>query len=396
MGSKAERKNQFTIFVITFILFITAVMPTTYVWAEGESSPSLNYSSVSLKVGETQRLEVQNRPDGEDVVWSSSNNNVVSVVAGTVTAVRVGTATITATIGQQSLSCDVTVSWSTPGGIKAQTAGITAINVTWNPVAGAAGYKVYRASSASGTYGHIATIQGTKFTDVNRTTGNTYFYKVKAYKNDESPYSQIASAKAAPVAPGARTSSGGLKIYLKWNRVSGASGYKVYRATSKNGTYKAIKTIKSSKTVSFTDKYYKAGAVRYYKVVAYRTVGDKRVYGATSSIISGQAGRTKLKYNKKHNFYYKKKMKVKAYSYTGGGRTATGTRARVGEIAVDPRVIKMKSKVYVNGYGYAKAEDTGGNIKGKTIDVYLKSGKACRKWGVKKPTIYIGVVKVKK
>ena len=38
---------------------------------------------------------------------------------------------------------------------------------------------------------------------------------------------------------------------------------------------------------------------------------------------------------------------MKAYSYTGGGRTAMGTKARVGEIAVDPRVIPLGSRVYI-------------------------------------------------
>lgn len=86
---------------------------------------------------------------------------------------------------------------------------------------------------------------------------------------------------------------------------------------------------------------------------------------------------------------YKKKFTVKAYSYTGGGRTAMGTNARIGEIAVDPSVIPLGTKVYVEGYGFARAEDTGGNIKGNTIDVYKSSESACLNWGVRYVTIYI-------
>lgn len=86
---------------------------------------------------------------------------------------------------------------------------------------------------------------------------------------------------------------------------------------------------------------------------------------------------------------YTKKFTVKAYSYTGGGTTASGTRAREGEIAVDPSVIPLGTKVYVEGYGFASAEDTGGNIKGNTIDVYKSSESACRNWGVRYVTIYI-------
>ena len=86
---------------------------------------------------------------------------------------------------------------------------------------------------------------------------------------------------------------------------------------------------------------------------------------------------------------YKRKMTVKAYSYTGGGRTAMGTRARVGEIAVDPRVIPLGTTVYIPGVGERRAEDTGGNIKGKTIDIYMNSKSACRRWGRRTITIYL-------
>jgi 3D (Asp-Asp-Asp) domain-containing protein len=80
---------------------------------------------------------------------------------------------------------------------------------------------------------------------------------------------------------------------------------------------------------------------------------------------------------------------VKAYSYTGGGTTAMGTRARVGEIAVDPSVIPLGSRVYIEGFGVRYAEDTGGNIKGNTIDIYMNTMAECRNWGVRYVTIYI-------
>ena len=88
-------------------------------------------------------------------------------------------------------------------------------------------------------------------------------------------------------------------------------------------------------------------------------------------------------------FAYTRKLVVKAYSYTGGGTTAMGTPARVGEIAVDPRVIPLGSKVYIEGIGVRYAEYTGGNIKGNTIDIYMNTLSECRSWGVRYVTIYI-------
>lgn len=81
-------------------------------------------------------------------------------------------------------------------------------------------------------------------------------------------------------------------------------------------------------------------------------------------------------------------VEATAYTYTGN-RTATGTNPKVGTIAVDPRVIPLGSRVYVEGYGFATAEDTGGAIKGNIIDVFLETEHACRSWGRKQVKIYM-------
>lgn len=86
---------------------------------------------------------------------------------------------------------------------------------------------------------------------------------------------------------------------------------------------------------------------------------------------------------------YSNSFVVRAYSYTGGGRTASGLPAAEGRIAVDPRVIPLGTEVYVEGYGFAVAADTGGNIKGNTIDVYFNSINRCYSWGCRSVTIYI-------
>ncbi len=98
------------------------------------------------------------------------------------------------------------------------------------------------------------------------------------------------------------------------------------------------------------------------------------------------ANGTQIEYDGK---LYSRKLVVKAYSYTGGGTTAMGTRARVGEIAVDPRVIPLGTNVYIEGVGPRRAEDTGGNIKGNTIDIYMNTLAECRSWGARYVTIYI-------
>ncbi len=73
-------------------------------------------------------------------------------------------------------------------------------------------------------------------------------------------------------------------------------------------------------------------------------------------------------------------VEATAYTYTGNV-TATGVPPRVGLIAVDPRVIPLGTKVYVEGYGYAVAADTGGDIKGNKVDLFFPTLRQCLDWG---------------
>ncbi|MFA5523193.1 MAG: 3D domain-containing protein [Tissierellales bacterium] len=77
------------------------------------------------------------------------------------------------------------------------------------------------------------------------------------------------------------------------------------------------------------------------------------------------------------------------------GITASGTKARPGVVAVDPKVIPLGTKLYVESldgtpdYGYAIAEDTGGAIKGKRIDLFMETTKEARTFGRRNVKIYI-------
>lgn len=88
-------------------------------------------------------------------------------------------------------------------------------------------------------------------------------------------------------------------------------------------------------------------------------------------------------------------MKATAYDPTAGSRTAMGTRARVGAVAVDPKVIPLGSKLYIESmdgfasYGYATAEDTGGAIKGNRIDLFYNSNAEANRFGRRNVKVYV-------
>lgn len=105
---------------------------------------------------------------------------------------------------------------------------------------------------------------------------------------------------------------------------------------------------------------------------------------------------------------YKQAIKMKATAYTSSyrdtgkhpdhpqfGITYTGIKAREGVIAVDPKVIPLGTKVYVEvpgsapDYGFAIAADIGSAIKGKKVDLYFDTDEEVRKWGVRDVVVYI-------
>ena len=78
-----------------------------------------------------------------------------------------------------------------------------------------------------------------------------------------------------------------------------------------------------------------------------------------------------------------------AYDPGCGNRTATGTLVRHGEIAVDPAVIPLGTRVYIPGYGEAVAEDIGSSIRGNKIDVAFDSLEEVMQFGRQEIEIFI-------
>ena len=167
--------------------------------------------------------------------------------------------------------------------------------LTWKAVSGATSYKVYRSTTKGSGYSLLGTTTATSYTNTGAKAGTTYYYRVKAC-NDAglSPYSNIVSGQSKAVTPkpsapvvkiGHSAASG--KPMLTWNAVSGATSYKVYRATSQKGTYSLLGTVTAT---SYTNTGAKAGTTYWYKVKAVNSAGES----AYSNVVSGRATVTTL------------------------------------------------------------------------------------------------------
>lgn len=139
----------------------------------------------------------------------------------------------------------------------------------WNKVSGAAKYKVYRATSKSGTYSLLGTSSSTGFTNTSASAGKVYYYYVVAVdKNGKtSAKSEIVFRRCdlpRPVISTASVASSG-KIEVSWKPINGAIKYEIYRSESEEGTYTKMYTTAGT---SYINTAATVGTKYFYKVKA--------------------------------------------------------------------------------------------------------------------------------
>ncbi|MCR4442073.1 MAG: 3D domain-containing protein [Peptococcaceae bacterium] len=87
---------------------------------------------------------------------------------------------------------------------------------------------------------------------------------------------------------------------------------------------------------------------------------------------------------------FKEMLEMKATGYTHtGSRTSTDVWPSRGIAAVDPRVIPLGTRLYVDGYGYAAALDTGSAIRGNRIDLFFETRDEALRWGRRSVKVFI-------
>lgn len=198
----------------------------------------------------------------------------------------------------QDPSVDVSVDTVVISSLKAS--GTTAAVISWNALEGAESYEIYRAKTSTGTYSKVGTVAADPelatytFKNTGLTPGGWYYYKVRAskdvyggniYYGDFSSVKNIRLSLAKPTLKSASNVKG-KKAKITWTKLSGATGYQIYRSTKKSSGYKKIKTISSGSTVSYTNGSLKKKKTYYYKIRAYSKVNGKTIYSSYSVVKS--------------------------------------------------------------------------------------------------------------
>jgi fibronectin type 3 domain-containing protein len=245
------------------------------------ADPGREYNHFTVLVnGVKNKVTDADLYSGDDrIIKLDLNDNVVYgqtvTVAYTAGNVLAKDGSVLATFGSKSVKNTVIKPPSAPSGLKA-SAGNGEVTLEWNAVTGAESYKVYQAVSSGGSYTQISSRRNsTKYNAGGLLNGVTYYFVVKACNDggDSGNSNQVSITPISlPNVPtGLTASAGDSKVKLEWNAVTGATGYKVYRAGSSGGSYTQIW---GGKEKSYTAAGLTNGKKYYFVVRAVNNSGD--------------------------------------------------------------------------------------------------------------------------
>ena len=175
-----------------------------------------------------------------------------------------------------------------PTGLRMESSKANSVKLVWSFSGKATGYEIYRKQS-DGKYKKIATAKKTTYTNKKLAPSTSYKYKVRAYVKNSTgtvygKFTSVVIAKTTPATPKVTVTSPKAKqVKVKWKGLASASGYEVYRSTSKNGKYTLVKTINKRSTVTYVNKKLKSNKTYYYKVRAFKSSKGVKTYGSYSS-----------------------------------------------------------------------------------------------------------------
>lgn len=252
---------------------------------------SLNQTSLSLKIGNSASLVATILPENvtdKNVVWESSNTDIITVNNGEVIAKAIGTAIISATtVNGKVAKCSVTVTETkdknpvsatgikinissfsiAPGESRNLSANISPSNATDKSVTWTSSNKSVFTVDSNGVV--VGKGLGTATLTAATKNGKTDQIKVTVKLNQVSNLISDWQNDS--------------KIRLKWDKQSGVSGYEIYRYNTSKKKYIKIATTTSN---TYTNKKLSSGTSYKYKVVSFIKASKKTTYGPYSRVLT--------------------------------------------------------------------------------------------------------------
>lgn len=161
------------------------------------------------------------------------------------------------------------------------------VKISWKKMEGVSGFEVLRSVKKNSGYKVVKKIKkgsAVSYTDTKLTAGKTYYYKVRSFSGaKKSALTGAYKVKPVPSKPKtakAKKTGKTCQVKVSWTKVSGASGYEVYRAYKFMGPYVKVAATTSGKRTAVVTGMRRQH--NYYKIRAFRTVKGKKVYGGYS------------------------------------------------------------------------------------------------------------------
>lgn len=179
----------------------------------------------------------------------------------------------------------------------------------WDKVEGARKYKVYRKSESDKKWVEVTETKRTSYSDTSVKNGVEYSYSVKAAGENGifSDFARSVKCKALKKPSQLDASADKTGVVISWNKITTATGYKVYRKTPEATKWSCIKTVKDNKTTEYTDKKVESGKTYSYMVrqVNGSTLGSYDIDGVSILFLTAPEKLTVSNYNNKLIFKWK-------------------------------------------------------------------------------------------
>ena len=189
-------------------------------------------------------------------------------------------------------------------GLKAEAESASGpVNLSWSKAAAdVTGYRVYRYDATEDKYVYLKSTKSRSYSDEDVRCGKTYQYRVRCYwtiggTNYYGNYSSVVSVTTPPakVSNVSTEKKSSTYLTLSWKKVSGASGYRVYKYNAKTKAYEKVTTIASGSTTSYKVTGLASATEHQFKVRAYKKAEDTTVWGSCSSVYKESTNPLKTK-----------------------------------------------------------------------------------------------------
>lgn len=181
-------------------------------------------------------------------------------------------------------------------GIKA-TVSDKAIKLTWSKAKNATGYRIYGYDTAKKKYTLLAKTEKTSYKISSLKSNTTYVYMIRSimtHKKEtiKSEYSAHAKFTTKPsVVKNFGIADNSVytdNLTLKWSKLKGVTGYRIYQYDNSKKAYASLVTLKDVNTTSYTVKNLKPGTEYSFKIKAYSNLSGENLFGSSSDALKAK------------------------------------------------------------------------------------------------------------